>query len=153
MIHFITWLPLPYQRLLCRSLHRAYGDDFVVWFAERNHKEFPYRSKSRDDFPAHYLSEEGYRELWSALRSDREAVVILSGWRSPMTNRTLVMTSLMRIPAFIWADHPHPRKRNLLVESARKAYLRFLSRQTKGFLACGNPTLEYLASLGSIAQG
>lgn len=148
MIHLVTWLPLPYQLTLGRALHRAYGDDFVVWFAERTHKEFPYRSSSSDEFHARYLAEEGYAKLWRALRSDPEAVVILSGWWSPMTNRTLVMTSLMRIPVFIWADHPHPRGRNSLLESARRAYLRFVGRRARGFLACGTPTLEYLVSMG-----
>lgn len=148
MIHFITWLPLPYQLTLCRSLHRAYGDHFVVWFAERAHEDFPYRSSPHAEFNSHYLSEEGYRKLWRALWSDPEAVVILSGWRSPMTTRTLVMTSFMKIPVFIWADHPHPRKRNRFVETARRAYLRFLGRRANGFLACGTPTLEHLVSLG-----
>jgi glycosyltransferase involved in cell wall biosynthesis len=148
MIHLVTWLPLPYQLTLCRALHRAYGDQFVVWFGEKTHKDFPYRSPLRDEFHSHYLSEEGYRKLWRALRSDREAVVILSGWRSPMTNRTLLMTSLMRIPVFIWSDHPHPRLRTWLIESLRRAYLRFLGRRAKGFLVCGSPTREYLASLG-----
>lgn len=148
MIHFITWLPLPYQLTLCRSLHRAYGDHFVVWFAERAHKDFPYRSSSPAEFNSHYLSEEGYRKLWAALWSDPEAVVILCGWRSPMTNRTLLMTSMMRIPIFIWADHPHPRQRNWLAESARRAYLRFLGHRVNGFLACGTPTVTQLVSLG-----
>jgi glycosyltransferase involved in cell wall biosynthesis len=148
MIHLVTWLPLPYQLTLCRSLHRAYGDDFVVWFAERAHRDFPYRTSSSNQFLTHYLSEEGYGELWKRLRSDPEAVVILSGWSSPMTKRTLIITSLMRIPVFIWADHPHPRARSWLVEFARKAYLRFLARRVEGFLACGIPTVEHLASLG-----
>jgi glycosyltransferase involved in cell wall biosynthesis len=66
-----------------------------------------------------------------------------------MTNRTLLMTSALRIPVFIWADHPHPRQRSLMSRSLRATYLRLLSRAlVQGFLVCGNATGEYLAALG-----
>ena len=148
MIHLVTWLPLPYQLILCRTLNEHYGGDFVAWFAERNHEDFPYRSGPGDDFSSHYLSEEGYWKLSQALRSDPQPVVILCGWSSPMSNKTLLMTALLRIPVFLWADHPHPRKRSWAVECVRKLYLQFLGRTLSGFLACGRPTLEHLASLG-----
>jgi glycosyltransferase involved in cell wall biosynthesis len=148
MIHLVTWLPLPYQLTLCRALNEAYGGGFVVWFAERHHPEFPYRDSTPDTFSSHYLAEEGYGKLFKALRSDPDAVVILCGWSSPMANKLLLMTAWLRTPVLIWADHPHPRKRGWLVERARKLYLRFLGRVISGFLACGKPTLEHLASLG-----
>src|SRR5438270_9441872 len=148
MIHLVSWLPLPYQLTLCRTLHEEYEGHFVAWFAERSHKDFPYRSSSKEQFSSHYLSEEGYWKLFKSLRSDKEAVVILGGWSSPMSNKTLLMTALLRTPLFIWADHPHPRKRNWIVERARTFYLQFLGRIVSGFLACGKPTSEHLASLG-----
>src|ERR1700730_12136860 len=114
MIHLVTWLPLPYQLVLCRALHKHYNGDFVAWFAERDNEEFPYRQSTTEDFSNHYLSEEGYRKLFRALWLDPEAVVILCGWSSPMSNKTLLMATLLRIPVFLWADHPHPRKRNLV---------------------------------------
>src|SRR2546430_11597214 len=49
--------------------------------------------------------------------------VILCGWSSPMTNRTLLLTTLLRIPVFIWADHPHPRQRSMLVNLVRRSFL------------------------------
>ncbi len=147
MIHLVTWLPLPYQQTLCRTLSDCYGGAFVAWFAERANEEFPYRSAPQNSFTQHYLSEVGYWKFFKKLRADPEAVVILGGWSSPMTNRTLLITKLLRIPVFVWADHPHPRKRPWVLAYSRKLYLRFLARMTSGFLACGNPTVEHLVSL------
>jgi glycosyltransferase involved in cell wall biosynthesis len=148
MIHLIIRLPLPYQQTLCQTLSDAYGGAFVAWFAERNSEEFPYRSSTELQFAHHYLAEVGYWKLYQELRADPEAVVILGGWSSPMTNKTLLMTTLLRVPVFVWADHPHPRKRSWVAARSRKLYLRFLARVVAGFLACGEPTVEHLASLG-----
>src|SRR5437870_2030931 len=116
MIHLLTWLPLQYQQTLCRALQEHYGSDFIVWFAESEHLEFPYESNTGADLQKRYLSKDGYRELFRALRSDSAAVVILGGWRSPMTVRALIITTLLRVPVFIWADHPHPRNRGPIIE-------------------------------------
>lgn len=148
MIHFLTWIPLEYQQSLCRELHEYYGSDFTVWFAERAHEEFPFRINVVAEFPKRYLSETGYAEFVRALRADKEAVVILGGWRSPMTARTLIIATLLRVPFFIWADHPHPRARGFAVRTLRKIYLRSLNMVAAGFLAAGQPTLEHLISLG-----
>jgi glycosyltransferase involved in cell wall biosynthesis len=133
---------------LCRTLSDCYGGAFVAWFAERANEEFPYRSAPKDTFTQHYLSEVGYWQFLKQLKADPEAVVILGGWSSPMTNRTLLITTLLRIPVFVWADHPHPRQRPWVLAYSRKLYLWFMARMTSGFLACGNPTVEHLVSLG-----
>jgi len=149
VIHFVTWLPLPYQQTLCQVLSDHYGANFVVWFGETKHEQFPYQRSLDEGFPSHYLDQEGYRAFFKALSADREeAVVILGGWRSPMSGRVLLITSLLRIPVFIWADHPVPRRRGIFNRATRSAYLSFLNRIAAGFLACGEPTLRYLQSLG-----
>ncbi len=148
MIHLVTWLPLPYQRTVCQTLSDAYGAAFVAWFAERTHEDFPYKSDPQNSFIHHYLSEVGYWEFFKQLKSDPDAVVILSGWSSPMTNKSLLVTTLLRIPIFIWADHPHPRQRSPVSAFVRRFYLRLLALSASGFLACGTPTVEHLVSLG-----
>jgi len=148
VIHLVTRLPLPYQQTLCRTLSDCYGGAFVAWFWERANEEFPYRSVPQYDFTQHYLSEVGYWKFFKKLRADPEAVVILGGWSSPMTNRTLLITKLLRIPIFVWADHPYPRKRPWVLAYVRELSLRLLARIVFGFLACGNPTVEHLVSLG-----
>jgi glycosyltransferase involved in cell wall biosynthesis len=148
MIHLVTWLPLPYHQTLCHTLSDFYGGAFVAWFAEREHVEFPYRRAQQNTFTQHYLSEVGYGKFFRELKGDPEAVVILGGWSSPMTNKTLFMTALLRIPVFVWADHPHPRKRSWVAARFRELYLRLLGRMVSGFLACGTPTVEHLVSLG-----
>lgn len=148
MIHLVTRLPLPYHQTLCHTLSESYGGAFVAWFAERASAEFPYRSAPKDSFAQRYLSEVGYWKFFKELKADPEAVVILGGWSSPMTNKTLLMTTLLRIPVFIWADHPHPRQRTRIAEISRKIYLLILARLVCGFLACGKPTVEHLVSLG-----
>jgi glycosyltransferase involved in cell wall biosynthesis len=148
MIHLVTWLPLPYQRTLCRTLSDVYGPAFVAWFAETAHEEFPYSSGPQNSFPHHYLSDVGYGQFFRELKKDSEAIIILCGWSSPMTNKTLLMATLLRIPVLIWADHPHPRKRSWVAQRSRIFYLRLLGRIVSGFLACGNQTVEHLVSLG-----
>lgn len=148
MIHLIVRAPLPYQQTLCRTLSDSYGGAFVAWFEERKDAQFPYRSRGEPSFVHHYLSETGYRTLFESLKADPEAVVILGGWSAPMTNKTLLITTLLRIPVFVWADHPHPRQRHWLFEHARILYIRLLAHLVSGFLACGKPTVEYLAALG-----
>lgn len=148
MIHLVTRLPLSYHRTLCRALDDSYDGAFVAWFAERASEDFPLRSSSDDIFKHHFLSEVGYRKFFRSLMSDSEAVVILGGWSSPMTNRTLLMTTLLRIPVFIWADHPHPQHRRWMKDRARELYLKLISGVVSGFLGCGRPTVEHLRSLG-----
>jgi glycosyltransferase involved in cell wall biosynthesis len=148
VIHLVTRLPLPYHQTLCHTLSDSYGGAFVAWFAERANEEFPYRSAPKDTFTQYYLSEVGYWKLFKELNADPEAVVILGGWSSPMTNKTLFMTTLLRIPLFFWADHPHPRKRSWVAARSRRLYLWFIARMASGFLACGTPTVEHLVSLG-----
>lgn len=148
MIHLVTRLPLSYHRTLSRALDDAYDGAFMAWFAERSSQDFPLRSSTDDLFQHHFLSEVGYRKFFRSLMSDSEAVVILGGWSSPMTNRTLVMTTLLRIPVFIWADHPHPRRRTWMKDRVRKLYLKLISGLVSGFLGCGRPTVEHLRSLG-----
>jgi glycosyltransferase involved in cell wall biosynthesis len=148
VIHLVTWLPLPYQRALCRTLDEAYGSDFVCWFAERTHAEFPYRCDVPEAFVHHYLSDVGYAKFFTALRADPDAVVVLCGWSSPMTNWTLLLTTALRIPVLIWADHPHPRDRSMLASLGRKTFLYLLAFRVSGFLASGTPTVEHLVSLG-----
>lgn len=148
MIHLILRLPLPYQQTLCQALSEASGGELVAWFAERASPEFPYRSGSDFHFVHHFIAEVGYGKLFEVLKADPEAVVILGGWSSPMTKKTLAITTVLRRPVFIWADHPHPRERSRVVARSRRLYLHFLSRIVSGFLACGDPTVEHLVSLG-----
>jgi len=148
MIHLVTRLPLSYHRTLCRALDDSYDGAFVAWFAERASEDFPLSSSTGDRFKHHFLSEVGYRKFFRSLMSDSEAVVILGGWSSPMTNRTLLMTTLLRIPVFIWADHPHPHRRTWMKHRARKLYLKLIAGLVSGFLCCGRPTVEHLRSLG-----
>src|SRR4030095_14721146 len=148
MIHLIVRLPVPYQRSLCRTLHDCYYGAFMSWFGQRTNEEFPHEENTEEQFCCQYLSEVGYWKLFRALLADREAIVILGGWSSPMTARTLLFTTLLRIPVFIWADHPHPRRRSSIREALRRLYLRTLSFVVNGFLACGQPTAEHLQSLG-----
>ena len=145
MIHLVVREPISYQVVLGRVLHDWQNGEFVAWF----HKGDVQDLRSEIPFTHHYLSETGYRKLFDALRADDAAVVILGGWSSPMTARTLLMSTLLRRRAFIWADHPHPRKRIWIKEQARTAYLRMLaSTVVDGFLVCGQPTMKYLEKLG-----
>jgi glycosyltransferase involved in cell wall biosynthesis len=148
VIHLITREPLAYQQTLCQALSDSYGQAFVAWFDERGNQSFPPRADGASGFAYHFLSEVGYRRLLKELRADPEAVVILGGWSSPMTRKTLLITRLLRIPLFIWADHPHPRKRAWPRDRFRRLYLHALARMVEGFLACGSPTVEHLVSLG-----
>jgi len=149
MIHLITRLPLPYHQTLCRTLHAGLDGDFCAWFAERDSAEFPFKTAPDLSFRHHYLAEVGYLQLWHTLKQNRRASVILGGWSSPMTKKTLFITSMLRIPVFIWSDHPHPRKRSRLTAILRESYLRLLSRGlVSGFLVCGKTTGEHLAGLG-----
>ena len=148
MIHLVTRLPLSYHRTLCRALDDSYRGAFMAWFAGRSSEDFPPSSSADDLFKHNFLSEVGYRKFFRNLMSDSEAVVILGGWSSPMTNRTLLMTTLLRIPVFIWADHPHPHRRTWMKHRARKLYLKLISSLVSGFLGCGRATIEHLRSLG-----
>jgi glycosyltransferase involved in cell wall biosynthesis len=150
VIHLVTRLPLPYHQTLSRTLHAELNGNFCAWFAERQTPEFPFQSGSEDfQFRHYYLAESGYGKLWSALRQNRDAAVILGGWSSPMTKKTLLMTTALRVPVFIWADHPHPRQRRWLTAASRRLHLRLLSRTlVRGFLACGEMTVQHLAGLG-----
>jgi len=144
MIHLVIREPIAYQRTLCRALDQHYRGDFLAWFAIGGESDFD----ARDQFQRRFLRETGFAKLFGALRADGKPVVILGGWSSQLAYKTLLITSALRVPTLIWADHPHPRERSLIFKKLRLIYLRFFSRRAVAFLACGAPTVEHLATLG-----
>jgi glycosyltransferase involved in cell wall biosynthesis len=144
MIHLVIREPIEYQRTLCRTLSEAYEGGVVAWFMSSDEQD----SSPGENFAQRSLSEVGFRKLFRELRADPQAIVILGGWSSGISTRTLLLSALLRVPVFIWSDHPHPRKRNWCFEVGRRIYLRALGRHVAAFLACGRPTVSHLASLG-----
>ena len=149
MIHLVIREPIAYQRTLCQALSDSYKGAFVAWFAEKSEPLVP---KAREDFNRRFLSDVGYGALYRELRSDPQPIVILGGWSSAIAHKTLLITQLLRIPVFIWTDHPHPRQRNRVFDRGRRSYLRILGRRVAGFLACGKPTVVHLESLGIASE-
>jgi len=145
MIHLVIREPIAYQRTLCQALSDSYKGAFVAWFAE---KSAPLVPEDREDFARRFISDVGYATLYRELRSDPQAIVILGSWSSSIARKTLLITQRLRIPVFIWTDHPHPRQRNWVFDRGRKSYLRILGSRVAGFLACGKPTVLHLESLG-----
>ena len=145
MIHLIIREPIAYQRTLCQALSDSCKGAFVAWFAE---KGAPFIPASREDFRSRFISDVGYRALYRELRSDPQPIVILGSWSSAIAHKTLSICRLLRVPVLIWTDHPHPRERNWAFDRSRKSYLRILGKRVAGFLACGRPTAQHLASLG-----
>jgi len=145
MIHLILREPIAYQKTLYRVLSENYEGAVTAWFDEPAVLD---RSFDPRLDRLRFLSQTGYRQLWRELRQDREPVVILGSWSSEIAYKTLFIVLILRVPVFIWADHPHPVKRRLAKDLARKLYLRVLSRLVAGFLACGRPTARQLAALG-----
>ena len=148
MIHLILIEPIAYQRTLCRTLDKRYDGAFTAWFAARDIGGTPYEPDAEGGFQSYYLGDVGYGKLFRALMADRDALIILGGWSAPMTIRTLLFATWLRVPVFIWADHPHPRRRSWIKERLRRLSLRLMALKVKGFLACGQPTVVYLESLG-----
>jgi glycosyltransferase involved in cell wall biosynthesis len=145
MIHLILREPIAYQKTLYRVLSESYDGAVTAWFHEGSSRD---RSFDPRLDRLRFLSQTGYRQLWRELRQDSEPVVILGSWSSEIAYKTLLMVAILRVPVLIWADHPHPVKRILAKNLARKLYLRVLSQLVAGFLACGRPTAEQLATLG-----
>src|SRR5213080_2213570 len=152
MIHLIFRSPIAYQKTLYRALSEHYNGAVTVWFHEPNDRDHSFDSVTDGDCQLRFLSQTGYRQLWRELRADREAIVVLGSWSSEIAYKTLTMAVGLRVPAFIWADHPHPRQRIWIKDRARKLYLQSLSRFVSGFLACGWPTAQHLEALGINAQ-
>ena len=145
MIHLVIREPIAYQRTLCQALSDSYKGAFVAWFAE---KGAPFVPAAREDFRRRFISDVGYGKLYRELRSDPEPIVILGSWSSAIAHKTLSITRLLRVPVLIWTDHPHPHQRNWAFDRGRKSYLRILGKRVAGFLACGEPTVKHLESLG-----
>jgi glycosyltransferase involved in cell wall biosynthesis len=142
MIHLVLREPIEYQKTLCQALSGAYGERFVVWFASKNLNSV---RDAHETFAQRFLPDTGYLALLRELKADTQAIVILGGWASPFAWLTLLITWMLAVPVFIWADHPHPRKRRGRV---RRLYLKVVSRRISGLLACGKPTVDHLATLG-----
>ena len=148
MIHLILRAPIAYQKTLIRALSQHYNGAVTVWFHEPSDRDHSFDSGTNGDCQLRFLSQTGYRQLWRELRADREAIVVLGSWSSEIAYKTLKIVAGLRVPVFIWADHPHPRQRTWIKDRARKIYLRSLSRFVSGFLACGWPTAQHLEALG-----
>lgn len=145
MIHLVLPEAVPYQRTLCQTLSDDFEGAVVAWFAT---DRTPQPLASDENFRRAFLSKVGYKTLFRALKADKQAILIVGGWSSAMALKTLLIAGALRVPFFIWADHPHPRRRNLVGDRLRKTYLRMLAGRAKGILACGRPTVEHLAALG-----
>lgn len=141
MIHLVLPEPIQYQRTLCQALNDHFDGSFMAWFANGE------PSVAEENFRSEFLTEGSYRRLFRALRNDREAVLVIGGWSSNAAP-ALLIAGLLRLPFFIWADHPFPRKRNPVFAQLRKTYLKILSAYASGFLGCGESTVRHLASLG-----
>lgn len=152
MIHLVLRSPIAYQKTLCRALGQHYNGAVTAWFHETSDRDRSFDSVMNGEFRLRFLSQTGYRQLWRELKADREAIVVLGSWSSEIAYKTLTMALGLRVPVFIWADHPHPRQRTWIKDRARKLYLRSLSRFVSGFLACGGPTAEHLETLGVNTQ-
>ncbi len=142
MIHLVIKEPLAYQKALCQTLSDAYGGGFVAWFASDD----PVTERDRhENFAQRFLPQVGYRSFFRELKMDSQAIVIVGGWAFPFAWLTLLITNVLRVPVFIWVDHPHPRKQKARL---RQVYLKLLRHRISGLLACGTPTVEHLATLG-----
>jgi glycosyltransferase involved in cell wall biosynthesis len=149
MIHLVIREPIEYQRTLCQALSDSFKGAFVAWFGETPD---PPVLKPTENFSQRFLQDVGYLRLFRELKADSEAVLILGAWSSAMAYKTLLITTLLRVPIFVWTDHPHPRKRNWAFARLRQAYLRLLSHRVSGFLTCGQPTADHLESCGIDAK-
>ena len=145
MIHLVVREALAYKRTLCQALSHSFKGSFIAWFAGKDEPLIP---EAGETFTRRLISDVGYATLYRELRSDPEAIVILGSWSSAFAYKTLLITQLLRIPVFIWTDHPHPRQRSWVFDRLRKTYLRILANRVAGFLACGKPTVSHLESLG-----
>lgn len=143
MIHLVVREPIAYQRMLCRAICDYSRGNFRAWFAGGDENDF----SPNDRFDHGFLSE-GFGRLFSALRTDRDPLIILGGWSSGFAYKTLLIARALRVPTLIWADHPHPRQRSWTFAKLRASYVRLLSYGVPGFLACGSPTIEHLAEFG-----
>src|SRR4051812_40072557 len=144
MIHLVFREPIAYQKSLCQELSKYFHGELTAWFVTGDENDF-----SHDEtFARHFLSQAGFAKLFKALRTDNTPVLILGGWSSAFAYKVLSMARILGVPTFVWADHPHPRKRNAWFARSRMFYLSMLSRNLSGFLACGRPTIDYLAALG-----
>jgi len=94
------------------------------------------------------LSEVGYAKLFKELKADPEAVVILGGWSSPMTNKTLLVARYFAY-RFLSGRITRIRQRDPGPGVFSKTILRLLASNDIRFLACGKPTVEHLVSLVS----
>lgn len=149
MIHLVIREPIEYQRTLCQALSDSFKGAFVAWFAETPDA---LAWKPAENFTRRFLKEVGYLRLLRELKADPQALLILGGWSSAMAYKTLLISTLLRVPVCIWTDHPHPRMRNWPAAALRKAYLRVLGHRVLAFLTCGQPTAEHLASWGIAAD-
>src|SRR6266404_3581938 len=122
MIHLILRSPIAYQMTLYRALSEHYNGAVTVWFHGTYDRDPGFDPGTNGDCRLRFLSQTGYQQLCSELRADREAIVILGSWSSGIAYKTLTIAAWLRIPVFIWADHPHPRRRTWMKESARKLY-------------------------------
>ncbi len=144
MIHLVLREPIAYQKSLCQELSNYYRGDLTAWFVTGDGKDF----NGSETFERHFLSQDGFTKLFKALRTDHDPILILGSWSSTFAYKVLSVATTLGVPTFIWADHPHPRARSPLFERSRKLYLSLLSKKISGFLACGKPTVDYLAALG-----
>jgi len=151
-IHWLSWLPTPYNDYLFQHLAGDSTLDLTVHYRNRVLSSHPWRSPLAEGHRARFYNLVfgiDWHVVSLALR-DRRAFFLVAGWDHPTSQVLLTILRLFGLSYALWTDVPDlKRKRSPLFARARAAWLRWIFSGAVRILGTGRPAVEGLKQMGA----
>ena len=151
-VHWLSWLPTPYNDYLFQALTQCPDIDLTVHYRERISSAHPWRTKLGQGHNSRYYHLRGGVD-WTILniaRHDKEAFFVIAGWEHPTSMLLITFLALTGRRFALWTDTPNlHRKRNPLFAFLRSQWLRWVFQRGTKIMGTGRPGVEALRNMGA----
>ena len=151
-IHWLSWLPTPYNDFLFRHLAGDRAIDLTVHYRSRVLSSHPWQSALAEGYRARFynlLFGLDWHLLSLAFR-DHRAFFLVAGWDHPTSQILLTLLRLFGLSYALWTDVPDlKRRRSPLFARVRGAWLRWIFSGAVQILGTGQPAVQNLKQMGA----
>jgi len=152
-IHWLSWLPTPYNDYLFQHLAGDSAIDLTVHYRSRALSSHPWQSALAKGYRARFYNPVFGLDwhLLSLIFRDRCALFLVAGWDHPTSQILLTLMRLLGLSYALWTDVPDlKRQRSLLFAWARAAWLRWIFAGAVRILGTGQPAVQNLKLMGAL---
>jgi glycosyltransferase involved in cell wall biosynthesis len=151
-VHWLCWLPTPYNDYLFQHLARDRAIDLTVHYRSRVLSSHPWQSTLAEGYRARFYNlvfgVDWY--VLSLIFRDRQAFFVVAGWDHPTSQILLTLLRFFGLSYALWTDTPNlKRKRSPMYARARAAWLQWILSGAVKIMGTGQPGVHGLKELGA----